>query len=70
MNISVSDLEQLTIKQLLQVAPYYGISLTGKEKKSDLIQKMLEVLNQPISPEPDIPMSARVRRIKEINHVQ
>lgn len=57
-----------TKKELIEIAGWYGIELSNKLKKDEMIEVIQQQLDtkegDPIS-EDNIPMSVRVRRIKE-----
>lgn len=59
------QLERLTKSQLLSIAMYYNMGMTGEERKDTIIDKILEVL-YPVDEQTE--MSARVKRIKEQNN--
>jgi hypothetical protein len=61
------ELKIFKVVQLRRLADFYGVKYNAATNKTDLIAKLMEVLNQPGSYEmeqtSEPPMSARVRRI-------
>jgi len=65
MDFTQEILSKLTVKKLTDLAKFQGIPVSGKLKKNDIIELILEA--QPNQVVDEYPMSARVRRIRERN---
>jgi len=59
------DLNALLKTQLVNLAEYYGIRLSSRMLKGEIIEAILNYQRQPKEEEP--PMSVRVKRLKELN---
>ena len=58
------ELDEMYKSQLITLAGYYGLDLNMKMLKGDIIDK---ILNINVVEAEDLPMSVRVKRIKELN---
>lgn len=59
------ELNALLKTQVYNLAKYYGLDVSYRMLKGELIDAILEYQKQPKAEEP--PMSVRVRRLKELN---
>lgn len=66
--VTREELEILYVRQLMNFAQVYGLELSSKMLKSDIIDAILEVANKPFRYD-DEPkqMSVRIKRIHENN---
>ena len=65
----MKDLHKYTKKELLEIASWYGVAIPYNTLKDDMVKFVEELLEPPaeVQEVEEIPMSARVRRIKEQN---
>jgi len=65
-----AQLKKLTRKDLVRICRYYKLKFTKKTKKEELIRLIWNSFNAPEvvdTEEVEVPMSVRIRRIKESN---